>query len=217
MEEEQKDNPLRQQTVEPQVEGPAEKKSSFLSRRRKKLKINKKSLITIVGVLIIGGLAGWLIFRGGESEEVREPSPTPGLEEITSTPTPISALIEKDKIRIEVLNGTGIAQEAAYLQGKLADLGYSDIETGDADSEDYVETEVTFSSGLAQEVIDEITQQLESIYKQVDTKTSSSLDVDVQVITGYRKGHTPTPTQTPTPTPAEEATPTSTPSATPTP
>ena len=215
MEEVQKDNPLRKQTVEPQVERPAEKKPPFPSRRRKKLKINKQSLIIIAGVLIIVGLACWLIFRGGESEDTQEPSPTPGLEEITSTPTPISAPIERDKISIEVLNGTGIAQEAAYVQGKLAELGYSDIETGNTESKDYVETEVTFSSGLAQEVRDEITQQLESIYQQVDTKTSSSLDTDVQVITGYRKGHTPTPTQTPTPT--GEVTPTSTPSATPTP
>lgn len=217
MEEEQEDNPLRQQTVEPQVEKPAEKKPSFPSRRRKKIKINKKYLIAISGLLIIVGLIVWFIIRGGESEEAQELSPTPGPEETASTLTPTSVSIEKDKIRIEILNGTGIAQEATYLQGKLADLGYTDIETGNADSEDFVETEVTFSSGLAQEAIDEIAQQLESIYKQVDTKTSSSLDVDVQVITGYRKGHTPTPTQSSTPTPTEEATPTSTPSATPTP
>ena len=220
MEEEQNEDHQESQQEEP-VEELKEKevktKVAFPSRRRRKFKVNKKT-IAIFAVVVIGGLVGWFIFRGKESEEVLEPTPPP-FEEITSTPTPTSAPVDKDRIKIEVLNGTGIPEEASFLQGKLRDLGYTEIEVGNADSQDFVATKVTFSKGLQDEVIDEITSELENIYKDVDTETSDSLDVDIRIITGYKKGHTPTPspTATPSPTPTEEVTPTSTPSATPTP
>ncbi len=189
-------------------------KVTFPTRRRKRFKIDKRLLIVVV-ILIIGGLAGWFIFTKPEIEKPTEPTPTPLFEETTPTPTPKP--VNKDEIKIKVLNGTGIAKEAAFLQEELQGIGYSQIEVGNAENEDYVETEVTFSSSLSQEAVDEITDKLKDLYKEVDKKTSRSLDVDVIIITGYRKGHTPTPPPTPTTTPTEGATPTATPSATPTP
>ncbi|MFV1917297.1 MAG: LytR C-terminal domain-containing protein, partial [Patescibacteria group bacterium] len=127
----------------------------------------------------------------------------------------------RENVSIQILNGTGIAKEAAYLSGKLEELGYSQIDAGNADSTDYVDTSVTFDETLPEEVIDDIMARLEEIYEEVNSDTSSDLgDYQVKVIIGYKKGYTPTPTPTPTLTPTPEpeednVTPTSSPSATP--
>jgi hypothetical protein len=103
------------------------------------------------------------------------------------------------------------------LQGELEDLGYSNIEVGNASSQDYEETRVTFSSSLDDAIVDEITELLEDTYQDVSVDTSSSQDVDVSIITGLRIGQTARPEETATPEPTTSPTPTSSPTASPSP
>jgi hypothetical protein len=207
-------------------ERPIKPRKEFVQKTKisPKRKFPKKVIIIVV-ILALFGAGGWFLFGGdqGESESELEITDTQIEEfEDTTTPTPKKVQIDRSEVEIEVLNGTGIAKEASYLQGKLRDLGYTEIETGNASDQDYEEAIVTFSSSLAEEAVDEITEELEDIYPELETKTSKSLDVDVQVITGLRKGQslpTPEPTATPTPevTATTTPTPTTTPSPTPTP
>lgn len=178
------------------------------------------ALVIIVVVLIIGG--GVYFFLRSRSNTGPEASPTPfvrGLTSPTTLPAETTApeVVDRGEVSISVLNGSGIAGEAAYLQGKLADLGYTEIDTGNASNQDNETTRVTFSTDLSEATIDEITEELESIYKKVSADTSSSQEVGVEVITGLRKGQTPIPEASATPEATDEGSPTASPTESPTP
>jgi len=195
-------------------------------RRQLKSKGNKKVaiiLIVIAVILVIG--SGLFILgksRNKSSKETATPTPmdtfinegTPEPIE-TATPEPVDRTV----IKINILNGTGIPKEASYLRGVLKNLGYEDIKVGNASKQDNTVTNVTFESGLSDTVIDEVTEELKKKYESVKTSKSSSLDFDVVVTTGLRKGQTPLPsvTNTPEPTvsPSPSSSPTASPSATP--
>lgn len=172
----------------------------------KKKKDRGKALVFLGAVALIG-VAIFFIVRGLNKEDNFETvSPTPNVKGIpTSAPTASPEPADRSEISIEILNGTGIAKEASLLQGKLEDLGYSDIESGNAQDQDYDAAVVTFASSLSEEVKDEITEELEGIYAEVDVKTSESDGFDVQVITGLRKGQTPQPEDTEEPTATDES------------
>lgn len=191
---------------------------------RPKKKLNKLAVIGIV--LFLVALIGFFVFRKArssrEEEEVISTPSTETVEIVSETPQSTPASVSKDKIKIDIKNGTGIPGEAAYLVNKLKVLGYESITAGNADKSSYTQTEVSFSSSLSSEVVGEITKELESVYSGVKTSSSSSLGgVDVLIITGLRKGASPKAQSTASPSATPKATssptPTSSPTATPTP
>lgn len=183
-----------------------------------------KFIIIFLGLAILGVIA-FLVFKGVGGGEAT-PTETPSVESISgsssdtlgSTDTsesPSPEPVDKADVSIKVENGTGIAGEAGYLQGILANMGYTKIEVGNADSDDNSATQVTFSADLSQAVIDEITKKLESLYESVKTKTSSTqTSSDVIITTGLRKGSTPKPAATNAPAATSAATSSPTPSPT---
>ena len=188
----------------------------FPSHKPVKKGNKKKRLFLILGFILILVILGGIWFVLSDSQTEIEPTPTPFVESLNSfdqvaepTATPESTEVDKGKIVVEILNGTGKSGEAGFLQDKLKALGYTKIEVGNATSQNNISTTVTFSSSLAKEVVDEITKELKGIYQKVETKNSSTVD-GVQIITGLRVGQSaststpsasPSPTVTPTPTP----------------
>lgn len=214
-----------EETIDTSTETPKDESASNpqrteeLSRRsfgkRKKGRFDKRYLLIIIVIAAIA--AGvWFLLRDPKIEV--EPLSEEETIEETSEPTskPTSQPVDREEISINILNGTGIPKEASLLQGKLRDLGYTDIEVGNADTKDFVVTEATFSSKVPDDVKDEIIEELEDTYKEVDSKTGSSA-TDITIIIGYKKGHTPTPSPAPTTAPTQTPTPTESISATPTP
>lgn len=195
--------------VQEETSNPAPEVGFPLSQPKPKVKMNKWFLI-VIGLLILGG-GGVYFFTRGAGEEI--PTPTPnvgGIATSTPAPTPTATPADKSTVKIEVQNGTGVTGEAAYLQGVLKNLGYTNVEVGNAEDQDQTKTTVTFSRDLSSLVKDEITKKLKEVYKEVDVKTSSTLKVNVLIVTGLRKGATPKPTPTKTPTPTATPTPTTT-------
>ena len=183
-----------------------------------KKKKNRGKALMFLGAIALIGVAIFFIVRGlNKEDEFTTVSPTPNVKGVpTSAPTSSPEPADRSEVTIEILNGTGIAREASFLQGKLANLGYTEIETGNAEDQDNEATVVTFASGLSDEVKDEITEELEDAYVEVDVKTSSSTGFDVQVITGLRRGQTPQPETTEEPEATEEPSDSPTPTPTPT-
>lgn len=213
MEEDQETN----ETPEPVEEEKTPEVGFPMAQPKPKGKINKLVIFALVLLLLIGG--GIFLFSRGSKEQNTGISPTPtveGLSGPTSTPTATTtpSPVDKSGVSIEIQNGTGITGEAAYLQGILKSMGYSDIKVANADADNHETTTVTFAKSLSSGVVDEITKKLESTYKDVETKTSSTQKTDVLIVTGLKKGATPKPTSTPTPT--KTVTPTASPTATPT-
>lgn len=184
-----------------------------LSQPKPKGKSNKWVFI-VIGLLILGA-GGIYFFTRGQKEEETLPSSTISGEP-TPTPTPTSTPANRKEISIEIQNGTGISGEAAYLQGVLKSLGYSDIKVANAESTDNTKTTVTFGKSVSQAIKDEITDKLEEIYKDVEVKTSSTQSVDVLIVTGLRKGATAKPSPTATPKVSPSPSPTGSPSPSPT-
>jgi len=217
--EESQSNTKNQVKKEPQVE---EKTSNPevgfpLSQSKTKKKTNILVFI-ILGILILVGGIIFFVTKGNKESELVSPTPTSeGIVINTPSATETPEPIDKVDVAIEILNGTGISGEAGYLQGKLRDLGYTDIEVGNADDQDQTVTTVTFSVDLDETNKNEIQAELEKLYEDVSVKTSSSISFDVSIVTGLKKGATPKPSATATPEPSATSTATASPTASPSP
>lgn len=88
-------------------------------------------LVAIVSALFYFFATGSLKFE----KPVEEPQVTP-TEEPSPTPTPEE--FDRAELSVQVLNGSGISGEAGVMQTYLEDLGYEDIEVGNADNSDFV-------------------------------------------------------------------------------
>ena len=192
------------ETQQEVVEETKEEPQSFSNYSPGPKSSNKSSVMLLVFLLLLALIGGFFIVRKLRISQETIPPETTGSVEFNSpsTPTPTAEPIDKTKIKIEVLNGTSISGEAAYLQGKLKGLGYTSITVGNKERTDVDTTIVIFDQSLAQSAIDEITVNLNDIYKDVQTKTGILSGKSVEVVTGLRKGQTPKPSPTATPTPS---------------
>jgi len=181
---------MEERTSNPEVGFP-------LSRQKTKKKSNALGFIILGIVILVGGII-FFVTKGKNESEMVSPTPTGGITINTPSATQTPEAVDKEELTIEVLNGTGTTGDASYLQGKLKSLGYTEIETGNADEQDQTITTVTFSDTLDEENKKEIQEELESLYEDVTVKTSSSLDFDVSIVTGLKKGQTAKPSATAT-------------------
>lgn len=180
-----------------------------------KPKKGKGALILVILILVLVG--GFFALRAGKDNVDETPTPTPTVTPVSPSPTPVASAepVDKEEVSIEVQNGTGISGEAAYLQGQLRSLGYTDVTVANASSQDNTATTVTYSSKLSKTVQDEITKKLETIFQDVDVKSSASATKDVVIVTGLRKGATAKPSATATPKASTSPSPSASSSASP--
>lgn len=207
-----------QETVQPQ-----ENKVSFPTVGGEKKNGGAKTLL-IIGILVLVGILGYVIYKSasGKNEQgnLEESLPynnlaTPSSEEtVAPTSTPAAspaASVDKEKLKVQVQNGTGITGEAAYLQNILKELGFTNVTVGNATSQDNEDTQVSFSSTVPASVVTEVTNKLNATYKTVTKVSTTGTAYDIVVITGLRKGATAKPSATPTSSPTPKASPTATP------
>ncbi|MBI1864075.1 LytR C-terminal domain-containing protein [Candidatus Woesebacteria bacterium] len=177
---------------------------------RQKKSMNPIIIIIPVFLLILGGLA-YFVFKGSSTEESSS-SPTPASRELSTvvtpspvpSPSPSTSPADKGSLSLRVLNGTGIPGEAGYLQGILKNLGYTKIDTGNADTSDATSTTIVYLSSVPQSLIDEMVTKLKTVYKSVNSRLASVKgSFDIEITTGPRTGSatqtsSPAPTSTPT-------------------
>lgn len=180
-------------------------------------KKSKKIIWIIIAIVIIAGIVGGVVYLLQTPEEAMiEEASDASVEQVTPEPTPIPEPVDKSDINIIILNGTGIAGEAGFLQEKLEDLGYVGIEVANAEDTDHEVTIVIFSPSLQDEIKDGILGELEDVYETVESETSELDDSDIEITTGLRVGQTPKPDvegasdsdtdESPSPTPTAEPT-----------
>lgn len=114
----------------------------------------------------VGGLISQVSF----TEPTATPTPTP---EPTATPTPTPEL-EREDLRVKVLNGSGTPGLAGDLRDILRELGYSDIVTGNADTFDYEETVIQ----LKDESEEYFSTLQEDLNDTVEVESFEELDED---------------------------------------
>ncbi|MCS6956661.1 MAG: LytR C-terminal domain-containing protein [Patescibacteria group bacterium] len=99
------------------------------------------------------------------------PSPIP-----SPTPTPS---FKKEDLKIQVLNGSGVAGKASEMKKILKDKGYGDIVTGNADNFDYKITEIQTkkSKSQASEMIKQDLKDYISSFKETLLDENKAPDV----------------------------------------
>lgn len=117
---------------------------SVISKGKKKKFLLVVLIVVFVSALIVGGI---LINRRAINKKGEPPvtpeeaaSETMPTETPEATPTPE---FERADLKIKVLNGSGVAGKAGEVKDFLEELGYKDVKTGNADSFDYQETEIS--------------------------------------------------------------------------
>ncbi len=101
-----------------------------------------------------------------------KPTPTPTIvKKPTPTPTP---KINKDEIKIKVLNGSGIAGKASAFEDILNENGYQEIVKDNADNYDYTKTEIQVKKSLTH-VVALLKKELKDV---ISSPKISSLDED---------------------------------------
>ena len=146
-------------------------------------------LIVIIIILLLLAVGGWffLIRPSSESLVDGEPTPTP-FEVQESTPIPTPEEIEREGVKIQVLNGTGIAGQAAKVKDLLTELGLSKIETGNAEGAKATDTVVVFSPAVAGDLSEEIITLLKENFDNVSAQEAdNSSEIDVLIATGKAK------------------------------
>lgn len=115
-------------------------------------------VVWVVVALILGvagGLGGGYYLWGsqlkpagddttGAMVQELQASPSAGAKETTPTP---GAEVDRSTILVKILNGSGVSGAASKAKALLEGLGYKDIETGNADRDDYEKTQVSIKSG----------------------------------------------------------------------
>lgn len=111
-----------------------------------------------------------------------QPTPTPLP---TSTPVP-TQVFDKQAAKLKVLNGTGTPGQAGKVKATLEDLGFSSIDTGNADTTG-TKTTVEVGSNVPKDVADEIVNELKKTFKDVSVSKTTDSSFDVIVTTGEEK------------------------------
>jgi hypothetical protein len=113
----------------------------------------------------------------------------PDKPEPTETPNnvPVEEL-DLSIYKIQLQNGTGIAGEATFVSDILLAEGFENIDTSDADSFDYVVTQINIKPDVSKDIYRVFERSLNSDFKVVDIpgQLNADSEYDVIVIIGNR-------------------------------
>lgn len=139
----------------------------------------------LVGLVLGGGLGWWMANKKPAATEVT-PTPAAQVEE-TPAPTPEESdeLVDRAILKVQVLNGSGKAGVAATAADFLAELGYENVDTGNADADTYTETEIMVKEEFTA-FLGTISDDLSGQYQVASEagELSSDSDYDVVIIIG---------------------------------
>ena len=167
------------------------------------MKKSKLNLITVAGIafIVVGlGVVTFLLFKQGILKQYlpfnKKPLPTlaPSPQESTSATVDLedqeateqAELSSKQDITIRILNGSGVSGQASQVQALLEKLGYSQIETGNADSQNLTATKIVYKQNVADSLISEIKTELGKTLAEVETEeTSADIGFNIVITTGH--------------------------------
>ncbi len=189
-----------------------------------KKKKNSSMLVVIITILIIVAVAGFILIRSRKQNNQTQATVTgTATKETTPIPSP-TPQIDKQSVKIQVLNGTGMPGQAASVITDLTKAGFNpnNIQADNASDYDHSATTVATKSGFTG-IVDDIKNALSSTFNNVSVDSAPLDDTnsyDVIITTGGKKyvaptaASTPATTETPTATPTATLTPTNTPTPT---
>lgn len=158
-------------------------------------------LFVFLFVLIAGTIAGGIYYyqtkvSSADTQSREEVVPTV-TKTPSPTPTPKEEAIDPSEYSVNVLNGSGILGEASTVKDLLLIQGFENVDTANADSYDYKNTEVGLKIDAPASLFNLIKSSLGRFYVVVEAedKLEDDSNYDVVIYVGSSKP-TPTPTKT---------------------
>ncbi len=146
--------------------------------------------IIIPTALLVGALVGGLItyFSGLSRLQTVDSTPTPFPTSAPSTDPTLTAspssTLKRDELKAQVLNGSGVSGAAGKAKTLLEDLGYKNVDTGNASVSDLAQTEVAIKD-TKKEFLDLVIKDLAKSYTAVKVDkalvTTSKYDVVITI------------------------------------
>lgn len=143
--------------------------------------------ITMIAIAL--GVGGGLVLFTSRSAKEQTPiaviSPTPTQAPVVPTATPTPVPVNKEEIKIQVLNGGGVAGAGGRMRSFLEELGYTVLEAKNAESYTYENTDIIIKESMADQ-LDIIRKDIAESYEigETDTTLPESSAYDVRVIVG---------------------------------
>lgn len=184
-------NPITGLIHSSNVTGPDDSTTRLEIKSPQPVIINQSSLakkIAIILAVCIFLVAGLLI----SSKKIFNRNTdyvSPVVENIPqNTPTSIPT-INIDSLKIQVLNGSGVAGEATKVSTLLSQNKFKVANTGNAPNYDFVKTEIQTKDLVSTQIIDLLVESLEKDYTSTvsATKLPESSEYDIIVTTGKTK------------------------------
>lgn len=140
--------------------------------------LDKTSLLAIlINVFLLLGLIflGFIYYKDKTASKESLTATTASSSITTPTPTKAEEIIISE-YKVRVLNGSGIPGEAGKVANTLEGAGFENIETADASSYDYADTEVQ----MKQEVPSTLYEKIKETLTNYNVTKADSLDEDSQ-------------------------------------
>ncbi len=109
---------------------------------------------------------------------------TPPIAEDTK-PKEVKSPLDKAKVKVSILNGSGTLGLAGVYAKKLGEAGFSSVTTGNAKAFDYKDAEISYKDGQ-KEAADLILAIMRKDYPKAVSKVAETLDADIVVIVGKK-------------------------------
>ena len=153
-----------------------------------------KIFIVIIAIaVILGIIAGGFYYYRSKVSSPQEPTKPSTTTETVVTPQPteepVTEEIEFSEFSVSILNGSGVPGEAGNAESLMSDLEFSSVDTGNAESYDYENTEVSLKDGLPEGIYTKIEEALTGEYNVTLSETTLDEDssFDIIIIVGSKK------------------------------
>lgn len=157
-----------------------------------KTPVDRRVLILVAIMALCFTVLGTTIFfsiQNAAKNSTLTPTPSvtisPTIVPTTSPAASMSASLSKEEIKIQIFNGSGTPGEATTISNNLKELGYTNIEIGDAEGAESNTTIVIFSERTPKVYRDEILSELNKSFSTIETQEIATSDsYDVFITTG---------------------------------
>lgn len=141
-------------------------------------------------VLLAVGAGVWLYTQGFKKDQNNRATPSPvaqQTQESSLQPTPVQEINLKD-YKIKILNGSGIAGEAAKLKDLLGQEGFTVESTGNADNSDYNKTIIEAGKDVPTDAVNKLKDFLQKSYSVSNVQElTDTTEASIRIIIGSLK------------------------------
>ncbi|OGM05684.1 hypothetical protein A2125_00160 [Candidatus Woesebacteria bacterium GWB1_43_5] len=175
--------------IKEDANAPVSNASSEMASR----KLGIKLFIILIPIVLVGILFGGFIYLQKNVPPLVDVNDGGLLLTPTPTPSPESAAqketeVDLKSLKVEVRNGSGMPGEATRVSDILKNSGFEIIETKNADSFDFKETEVRLKEKYAPEVLEIIAKALSGDYEVIQSDfLDKEARFDIVIVVGQKK------------------------------